>query len=98
MLSVAWNASHGEYLVHWRRGGSCKRFGGLCFVCGLYGAAGTILIAYGGLAITANLTDGTLQAWTGASVGLGLIGAGSFALIVSLLAFIANAVADQQVR
>lgn len=72
------------------------RWGILCSLCILYGLAATFLIGLGVIAIINNFSsDEPLQALTGASVDLGLIGAGSFALIISLLAFIGNAVADK---
>lgn len=74
------------------------RWAFLCFLCFVYGAIGTFLIGLGALAIIQNLASESLQAWTEATVGFGLIGAGSFALIVSLLAFIANAVAERQLE
>lgn len=74
------------------------RWGLLAFVCIIYGVAATILIALGAFTIVVNLADESLEAWAGASVGVGLIGAGSFALVVRLLAFIANAVAERNLR
>lgn len=73
------------------------RWGIVCALCILYGLAAAFLIGLGVLAIIDNFSsDESLQALTRASVGLGLIGAGSFALISRLLAFIGNAVADKQ--
>lgn len=55
------------------------------------------MVAIGVLAIVNLLlteNNESLEVLGGTGVGLGLIGAGSFAFIVSLLAFIGNAVAD----
>jgi len=77
------------------------RWAFLCALSFIYGAAGTVLITLGVVAIgNLLLTESNESldvlggAWAGAGIGLGLIGAGSFALIISLLAFIENAVAD----
>ncbi len=69
----------------------------LSALCIIYGAAGTILIilgvvAIGNLLMTEN--NGLFEVLGETGIGLGLIGAGSFALIISLLAFIGNAVAE----
>ncbi len=76
---------------------STIRFAILSGVCAVYADVGTILVALGVLAIVnlfLNENNESLEVLGGAGVGLGLIGAGSFAFIVSLLAFIGNAVAD----
>ncbi len=73
----------------------------LCALCIIYGVAGTILIILGLVAIGNLLMTESNEslvvlggAGIGAGIGVGLIGAGSFALIISLLAFIGNAVAE----
>ena len=65
----------------------------------VYAAAGIILVSLGVLAIINLLMDETnesLEIVGGTAVAFGLIGAGSFAFIVSLLAFIGNAVTDRR--
>ena len=86
---------------------STIRFTVLSIVCAVYAGFGTILVASGVLTIVnALLTESDetieplrrLEDLGGAGVGIGLITAGSFALIVSLLAFIGNVVADTKGR
>lgn len=78
------------------------RWGILCFMCIAYGAVGTVLIGLGVLVlIEARINagnEGPFTTWTGATAGLVMISGGSFAYIVSLLALIANALADGQNR